>query len=117
MNQEPFADNPDHKKSDAKSSSQASGSESVFISARDILNKLKWHEDYDIANAEITYLHRGAPGDIMVIRGYDIIDIGKSFFTRYVDGYETSIPYHRVRRIEYEGEVLFSRKQVRERKV
>jgi hypothetical protein len=70
----------------------------------EILNEIKWTKD--ISKAEIWYLHRGAPQDTKVLRGGDILEIGKSFITTPT----SSIPYHRVLRIVYQGEVVFKRK-------
>jgi hypothetical protein len=87
------------------------GSNSRKASARDVLNKLKWHEGYDIAKAEIYYLHRGAPGDTKVISGRELVRLDKSFFIiANLQGGETSIPYHRIRKIVYAEEVLWERR-------
>jgi len=71
---------------------------------RDILNEIKWTKD--LKKAEIWYIHRGALNNIKIISGKDIRGIGKSFF----DTDNASIPYHRVIKIIYEKEILFSRK-------
>jgi uncharacterized protein (UPF0248 family) len=84
--------------------------------AREILNEIRWREDKDIAKVEVHYIHRGAPGDTAVIRGGDIGEIGHMFFEvetgeggpGVVDG-RASIPFHRILRIVYDGEVVFSR--------
>ncbi len=70
---------------------------------RAILNRLKWTEGEDISEAKITYLHRGAAGDRLSIDGSDIVELERSFFVTE----EAKIPYHRIRRIEYRGQVLF----------
>jgi uncharacterized protein (UPF0248 family) len=53
--------------------------------------------------AEITYIHRGAPGDVMTISGKDVTALGHSFF----EVGESSIPYHRIVEISLRGEVLY----------
>jgi len=66
-----------------------------MVFPREVLNELRWRSDKDIRRAEISYEHRGAPGDIAVIPGDGITELGRSFF-----GTEDSmIPYHRIRRI------------------
>ncbi len=70
---------------------------------RDILNKIKWTKD--LKNVTIWYVHRGALGNVKMISGGEIINIGRSFL-------ETStamIPYHRITKIFYGDEVLFNR--------
>ncbi|HXZ24202.1 MAG TPA: RNA repair domain-containing protein [Methanomassiliicoccales archaeon] len=69
-----------------------------------VLNRLKWTEGEDLAEAKITYLHRGAPGDERRIEGSEIIELERSFFVTD----DAKIPYHRIRRIEYRGRVLFN---------
>lgn len=74
---------------------------------REILNELKWREDRNISKAEIWYVHRGAPNDTMIISGNEILDLEHSFMVLS----EASIPYHRIFKIVYEGEVIFERKK------
>ena len=51
----------------------------------------------------VTYVHRGAPGDVKSVRGDDITGLERSFFTVG----RGKIPYHRVIRIEMDGEVVY----------
>jgi uncharacterized protein (UPF0248 family) len=75
------------------------------MNPKHILNKLKWHEKFDLSKAEIWYLHRGAPNNTKIIKGDEIVDLEKSFIKT-----ETAmIPYHRVLKIIYEKEVFFER--------
>ncbi len=76
---------------------------------RAILNKLKWHHEYELSRATIIYTHRGAPGDVAAVDGEFILEINPSFFVRLSDGMRTHIPYHRIQRIEYDGEPIFDR--------
>lgn len=62
---------------------------------REILNELRWHPERSLESAEITYEHRGAPGDLITISGREIEELGKSFFS--TGG--SRIPYHRIRNI------------------
>ncbi len=62
---------------------------------REVLNEIRWHPDLSMKRAEITYEHRGAPGDVKVISGREIRELGRSFFSTG----DSSIPYHRIRRI------------------
>jgi len=72
---------------------------------RDILNELKWKQDYDLNQAEIWYIHRGAPNDTKIMSGKDIIKLDKSF----IQTSTAMIPYHRVFKILYEKKVIFER--------
>ncbi|RLF28691.1 MAG: DUF504 domain-containing protein [Thermoplasmata archaeon] len=75
-------------------------------SVRDILNELKWRDEYDFEKVVIFYLHRGAPGDFKELKGSEIAKIGRSFITTKED---TMIPYHRVLKIIYDDKTLFER--------
>lgn len=68
---------------------------------RDVLNRLRWTEGLE--GVTVIYLHRGAPGDRLSIRGEDIVELERSFFVTA----ESKIPYHRIRRIEKQGEILY----------
>lgn len=70
---------------------------------REVLNALKWRPGEGLAEAEITYVHRGAPGDEMTISGSEILELERSFFVTA----ESKVPYHRIKRITYRGEVVF----------
>jgi len=72
---------------------------------RIILNELKWKKEYNIKNAEIWYLHRGAPNDTKIISGKEIVEIGRSFMKTH----SASIPFHRILKITYKGKKLFLR--------
>jgi uncharacterized protein len=72
---------------------------------RDILNQLKWKQDYDLEQAEIWYVHRGAPNDTKIISGKKIIKLEKSFMKTTT----AMIPYHRIFKIKYEEKVIFRR--------
>ncbi len=72
---------------------------------RDVLNELKWRHEKSLEEAEIYYVHRGAPGDFRTMMGSEVEDLGRSF----IKCEESHIPYHRVFKIEYEGEVIFER--------
>lgn len=75
---------------------------------REILNKLKWDPNYELAHAEIWYLHRGAPNDLKIISGSEITKLNSSFI--YTSSLAV-IPYHRILKIVYEGETLWERRK------
>ena len=76
---------------------------SAVVYPKAILNELKWKPGCTLEDAEITYLHRGAPNDEMTIKGSDITALEHSFFVTA----ESKIPYHRIKRIVRLGKVLF----------
>jgi len=48
-------------------------------------------------------LHRGAPGDELTVPGSEIVGLERSFFCIG----ESKVPYHRIKRIVLDGEVLY----------
>jgi len=76
-----------------------------MVFPRQVLNRLKWTEGERLDEAVIWYIHRGAPGDNLRIKGSAIASLGRTFF----ETAEASIPYHRILRIDYRGETLFEK--------
>jgi uncharacterized protein (UPF0248 family) len=74
---------------------------------RDILNEIKWTKDLE--KVKIWYIHRGALNNIKIINGNEITGIGKSF----LETPTASIPYHRITKIFYGDEMIFSRWDIR----
>ena len=73
---------------------------------RKTLNEYKWREDRDFSKIEVHYIDRLDPRGYAVLKGDEIEDLGQKFiFTKN----EGMIPYHRVMRILYDGEVIFER--------
>jgi uncharacterized protein (UPF0248 family) len=74
--------------------------------AREVLLEMKW-SGYGIHDITISYVSRGSPGDIALIGGMEISKIDRSFLI-LSDG--THIPFHRLRKIENDKEILWIRK-------
>ncbi|MCD1293472.1 DUF504 domain-containing protein [Methanocella sp. CWC-04] len=77
-----------------------------MVFPREILNMLKWKEGEDIRDAEIYYVHRGAPGDSKTVSGSEIVSLEKFCFELDTG---SCIPYHRVYKIIYRGKPIFER--------
>jgi uncharacterized protein (UPF0248 family) len=77
----------------------------LMVYPREVLTRLRWKKGEDLGDARISYVHRGAPGDLVTINGSDILDLGKEFF----ETGDAMIPYHRISKIEYRGEVVFEK--------
>ncbi len=74
---------------------------------RDILNELKWKENFDLKLAEIWYVHRGAPNNTKIISGKEIVNLEKSFMQTTI----SMIPYHRIFKIVYKNDTIFERRK------
>ena len=70
---------------------------------RNLLNEIKWTKD--LCKVELWYVHRGAPNDTKILSGKDIVRIEKSS----LDTTTATIPYHRIFKIVYDGEIIFER--------
>lgn len=77
-----------------------------------LLNEIKWKGGCDLSKCTIYYVNRGSPDDTAVVEGSQINEIGKGFLILEGIPYEKYIPYHRIIKIEYEGLVIFEKKQV-----
>lgn len=78
--------------------------------AKKILDELTWHPQKSLEGVEVTYIHRGAPGDELAIMAEDILRLETSFFVIDRAGRETSIPYHRIKEIKKGEEVLWEKR-------
>lgn len=78
---------------------------------RTTLNEIKWRFDA-LDEVTIHYEHRGAPDDTTQAEGADVHELGRSFITLTRAGERVQIPYHRVQRIERDGEVVFDRENM-----
>lgn len=72
--------------------------------AKNILNMIIWHPDMDVRKSKISYIHRGARGNMKIIEGSSIGSL-KGGFLILKDG--TQIPFHRIIKIEYEQEIIW----------
>ncbi|MBN1167217.1 MAG: DUF504 domain-containing protein [Methanospirillaceae archaeon] len=71
-----------------------------------------WHDpSFTFSLVEVTYCNRGAPGDETTVAGTDISGLLAEYFTILRSGQEVCIPYHRLRRICYQGRTLWSREE------
>ena len=74
-----------------------------MVYPREVLNRLRWKEGESLDDATIWYIHRGAPGDYLKISGAGIRNL-EGYFLETDD---SSIPYHRILRIDHRGEIMF----------
>lgn len=73
--------------------------------ARETLNELKWRAGLDLARAEIWVADRTRPEGSRVLAGGELLKLGHRYFTTA----HATIPYYKIRRIVYEGRVIFDR--------
>lgn len=78
-----------------------------MTSPRDILNEIRWKNNFNLDNVLIFYNHRGAVDDTKSISGNDVVKIERSFMQTT----SAMIPYHRIFKITFNNEVIFERKK------
>ncbi len=79
------------------------------MGAREALNELKWGGRNELGGANVTIIHRGAPGDRRVVKGEEIIELGHGFMLVASPEGEVYIPYHRVTKIESGGRICYQK--------
>lgn len=72
--------------------------------AKNILSMIIWHPEMDERKSKISYIHRGARGNIRTTEGSSVASL-KGGFLILKDG--TQIPFHRIIKIEYEQEIIW----------
>ena len=88
---------------------------------RSVLNELWWRSDRNFSKVLVEYIHRGAPGDLSSVAGPEILELAPWMMVvrrsagdapmraaSPVPG-QAAIPYHRIVRVRYDGEVVFGR--------
>ncbi|MEM2282235.1 MAG: RNA repair domain-containing protein [Candidatus Hadarchaeales archaeon] len=78
------------------------------LKPKEVLDKLKWAEG-KLGSARILIVHRGAPGNVREIRGSDIVSMNRSFMYVRSAPEPVAIPYHRIVKIEVDGECVWKK--------
>ena len=74
--------------------------------AKSVLDMILWHPDMDIKLSKITYIHRGAKGNLKTIQGSQIVRLARGFL---ILDEETQIPYHRITKIKYKDKTIWNK--------
>lgn len=74
--------------------------------AKNILNMVLWHPKMEINRSKISYIHRGARGNIRTIEG-SLVDRIENGFLILKD--KTQIPFHRIIKIEYNHRIIWDK--------
>ena len=74
--------------------------------AENILNMILWHPEMDFNKCNITYIHRGTPGNLKNITCSRISGLERGFLI--LDD-KTQIPCHRIVKIEYNGKLMLNK--------
>jgi len=74
--------------------------------AKRILDMLKWHPEINSKNCQVTYLHRGSPGNLKTVPFADIHDLEGGFMIM-IDG--AMVPYHRIVKIDCTNNLIWKK--------
>lgn len=86
-----------------------------MMRSREVLLQLLHDPRYSLADAEVWYIDRGAPGNMSRAAGSDIVSLEPFAFRLASETGTKDIPYHRVIRILHKGEVAWERGMKREK--
>jgi uncharacterized protein (UPF0248 family) len=74
---------------------------------REILNKFKWHPNYEFSRVQVIYIDRLSENKENFVFGDEIEEIGHKFlFLKH----GKMIPLHRIIEIQYNGETVWRKK-------
>jgi uncharacterized protein (UPF0248 family) len=79
-----------------------------MITIRNLLNKIKWDKNLNPADYTLYYLDR-ITKTLKKVRYSDIIRTEGTFMITNIEGKETNIPMHRIRRFEEKGKIVWER--------
>ncbi len=75
-----------------------------------ILLRLRHDPQFEFDRASIEYVDRGAPGDRSVVQGDRILNLEQGGMEIESDNKTKFIPFHRIRRIAYDGKILWEKR-------
>ena len=64
---------------------------------------------FDFSKTEVEFVDRGAPGDRSAVRGDKIIRLEQGWMEIESDMKTKFIPFHRIRRITYDGTIMWEK--------
>jgi uncharacterized protein (UPF0248 family) len=79
-----------------------------MITIRDLLNKIKWDQNLKPEDYTLYYLDRISK-TLKKLKYSDIIRTEGTFIIISIEGEETSIPMHRIRRVKEKNKVVWER--------
>ena len=75
-----------------------------------LLLRLRYDPRFEFSKIRVEFINRGAPGDKSEIQGDIIIKLDGFGMEIESEQGSTLIPYHRIRRITYEGRTMWEKK-------
>lgn len=73
------------------------------------LLRLRHDPHFDFSRAVVEYVDRGAPDDRSMVSGDKIVRLEQGWMEIALEGKVKFIPFHRIRRITYQGSVIWEK--------
>ena len=77
--------------------------------SHELLLKFRFDPRYSFSQVQVGYVDRGATGDHSVVDGNHIMALDSYYMEIETESVTKYIPYHRIRKILYAGEVVWER--------
>jgi len=74
-----------------------------------LLLRLLHDPQYEFGRVSVEYVDRGAPGDVSRVQGDRIIRLEQGFMEIESEMKTKFIPMHRIRRISYDGKIMWEK--------
>ena len=74
-----------------------------------LLLRLRHDPQFDFSKASVEFVDRGAPGDRSTVQGDKIIGLERGWMEIESEMKTKSIPSHRIRRITYDGTIMWEK--------
>ena len=74
-----------------------------------LILRLRHDPHFDFSKAEVEFVDRGAPGDASTVRGEKIVRLEQCWMEIEWENKTKFIPFHRIRRITYNGAILWEK--------
>ena len=76
-----------------------------------LLLRLRHDAKFDFSKVSVEYVDRGAPGDRSNVQGNRIRKLEQGGMQIESEKGETYIPFHRMRRITYDGQIMWEKSE------
>jgi hypothetical protein len=101
--------NDDLRENDYTSEKHSFSKDGRMLTSHGLLLKF-WHDSrYVFPGVEVEFVDRGAPGDRSTVSGRDIRVLDAYYFEIVSEQGVKCIPYHRIRRLTYNGNIVWER--------
>ncbi|MCU0629371.1 MAG: DUF504 domain-containing protein [Methanoregulaceae archaeon] len=80
-----------------------------MLKSHELLLKIRFDPRYEFHKVQVWFVDRGAPGDRSLVAGDEIATLESYYLEIRSKSGMKCIPYHRIRKILYAGDVIWER--------